>query len=221
MPIGPPAARVSPAVLPPHEREPGELSRLLADATIGLPEGEGETEQYRPRLSLDSVGQPYITAGVDPFGTFVGGGIAFLWSDMLGNHNLTAAVQTDTSFGRMSDIAKNTAGHARLHQPDASLELGRVGAADAVSRAAACRRGLDCPTGRLVQVDETTIVRQTSRALTGIAAYPFSRARRVEFGGGYDARCRSSSRSNTVLTSLTTGHVLVEHARQPRRLRRH
>jgi hypothetical protein len=207
IPIGP-AARVSPAVLPPQERESAELSRLLADATTGLPEGEGETEKYRPRLSLDSVGQPYVTVGVDPFGTFVGGGISFLWSDMLGNHNLMAAVQTDTSFGRMSDIAKNTAGMLGYTNLTHRWNWG-ASAQQVPYLSGGLSSGIGLSNGTLVQVDETTIVRQTSRGLTGIAAYPFSRARRVEFSSGYE-RMSFEAQVNTVLTSMTTGNVLSD-----------
>ena len=38
----------------------------------------------------------------------VGGGIAFNFSDMLGNHNLYAQISADTYGGGAGDIAKNT-----------------------------------------------------------------------------------------------------------------
>ena len=205
-PVGPTETQISPAVLPPDKREAGELSQLLADTTIGLPETEGEVGKYHPRLSLDVVGQPYVGVGVDPFGTFVGGGISFLWSDMLGNHNLLAAVQTDTAFGRMSDIAKNTAGMVGYTNLTHRWNWGAA-VQQVPYLSGGMSSGIGFSGGTLVQVDETTIVRQTSRTLTGIAAYPFNRTRRVEFSGGYQ-RISFEAETNTVLTSLTTGRIL-------------
>jgi len=202
------AASISPAVLPPSDREPGELSRLLADSTIGLPETTGKVERHRPRLSLDAVGQPYVTAAVDPFGTFVGGGVSFLWSDMLGNHNLMAAVQTDTSFGNVSDIAKNTAGLVGYTNLTRRWNWGAA-AQQVPYLSGGLTTGIGAANGTLVQVDQMTIVRQTSRAITGIAAYPFNRARRVELTSGYE-QISFEAEINTVLTSLTTGQVMSD-----------
>ena len=200
--------RVSPAALPPQERDADELSRLLADATIGLPEAAGEIGTYNPRLSLDAVGQPYVNVGVDSFGTFVGGGISFLWSDMLGNHNLLAAVQTDTSFGRASDIAKNTAGLIGYTNLTHRWNWGAV-ARQVPYLSGGFSSGLGFSGGTLVAVDETTIVRQTTRAVSGIASYPFSRARRIEFAAGYE-RVSFELETNTIESSLTTGEVLSD-----------
>jgi Tol biopolymer transport system component len=201
-------AAISPAVLPPVEREPGELSRLLADSTIGLPDISGEVAKYHPRLSLDAVGQPYVTAGVDPFGTFVGGGVALLWSDMLGNHNLMAAVQTDTSFGRVSDIAKNTAAMVGYTNQTHRWNWGAA-AQQVPYLSGGLSSGVGIANGTLAQIDEMTIVRQTSRAVGGIAAYPFNRARRVELTSGYE-RISFEAEVNTVVTSLTTGSVISD-----------
>ncbi len=205
-PIAPPIVRISPAVLPPQEREPGEVSGLLADATFGLPEAEGQTGRYRPRLSLDSVGQPYVAAGVDRFGTFVGGGLSFSWSDLLGDHNLAAVVQTDTSIGGFSSIAKNTAGI--LAYQDLTHRWNWGAAVEQVPYlSGGLSSGIGVANGNLVQVDEVTIVRQTNRGLTGIAAYPFTPARRVEFSGGYQQVSFDAEVQRTV-TSPFTGQVL-------------
>jgi Tol biopolymer transport system component len=199
---------VSPAALPPQEREAGELSRLLADATIGLPEAGGNIEKYRARLALGAIGQSSVGVGVDRFGTFVGGGVSFLWSDMLANHNLLAAVQTDTSFGRASDIAKNTAGligYTNLtHRWNWGAAVQQV-----PYLSGGISSGLALSGGSLVAMDERITLRQTTRGLNGIAAYPFNRARRVEFSGGYE-RVSFEVETNTILTSLTTGDVLSD-----------
>ena len=47
------------------------------------------------------VTQPTVGVGVDRWGAFAGGGIAFIWSDMLGNHQLGAMIQASN---RIEDL---------------------------------------------------------------------------------------------------------------------
>src|SRR5204862_2608497 len=103
--------RLEAAGLPPAHREPTDLVKMLHDPDTGLPASHtARAEPYRSRLSLDAVGQPYVSAGVDQFGALVGGGLAFSWSDMLGNHNLYASINADTYGTGFSDMAKNIGG---------------------------------------------------------------------------------------------------------------
>ena len=52
-------------------------------------------EDYKRELSLDAVGQPTVGVGADRFGAYAAGGMSFLWSDMLGNHQLGHDVPAD------------------------------------------------------------------------------------------------------------------------------
>jgi Tol biopolymer transport system component len=196
----------SPAALPPIERVSNELTTLLTDAVFGLPERARETAAYHPRLSIDAVGQPYITAGVDSFGTFVGGGVGVAWSDMLGNHNLLAAVQTDSSFGGFSDLAKNTAGMLAYQNQTHRWNWGT-----SVQQVPYLSGGLSSAVGIVnggpVQVDQLTVIRQTNRGVTGLAAYPFTAARRVEFSSSYQ-QVTFGAEVRTTVSSLYTGEVL-------------
>jgi hypothetical protein len=207
-PLTSPAIHTSPAVLPPADRHAGEVERLLADLDFGLPETEGRIGPYRPRLSLDYVGQPSITAGVDPFGAFVGGGLSFVWSDMLGNHNLTTAVQTDTSFGGFSDIAKNTAGMVSYVNRTRRWNWGTA-VQQVPYLSGGLSSGIGLVNGTPALIEETTIVRQTNRALSGVAAYPFNRARRVEITGGFQ-RVSFDQQVKTRVISPLTGEVLFD-----------
>lgn len=207
-PMAAPPFRVSPAVLPPADRKPGELERLLSDAELGLPEGEGRVAPYQPRLSLDYVGQPFISAGLDPFGAFVGGGLSFVWSDMLGNHTLATAVQTDTSFGGLSDIAKNTAGVVSYTNRTHRWNWG-AGVQQVPYLSGSLSSGVGLVNGRPARVDKMVVVRQTSRGVTGVTAYPFDRARRIEFTGGYQ-RISFDEQVQTRATSPFTGEVLFD-----------
>ncbi|HJR50634.1 MAG TPA: hypothetical protein VJ794_05975, partial [Gemmatimonadales bacterium] len=72
-----------PGVLPPWDRSQSVLASLLRDPGH-LPSVEEFTEKnYRPNLSLLYIGQPTLIAGSDQFGTFVGGGAALYFSDLL------------------------------------------------------------------------------------------------------------------------------------------
>ena len=78
------------AVLPPRTTAEGAVATTLANPTASLPPAteKVEEEEYKPGLSLDYAGQPSIGVGADPFGTYATGGVAFLFSDMLGNHTV-------------------------------------------------------------------------------------------------------------------------------------
>ena len=60
-----------------------------------------EARTYPANLSLESIGQPYLSSGGGPFGTFIRGGGSLLFSDMLGERKLGMTVQ----FGNhLSDL---------------------------------------------------------------------------------------------------------------------
>ncbi|MDP2319867.1 MAG: basic secretory protein-like protein [Acidobacteriota bacterium] len=82
------------AVLPPADRTAGEVAQRLGNPVRGLPEGRTPypTEDYKAKLSLDAISQPTVGVGVDQFGAYGGGGISFLFSDVLGEHMLGANV---------------------------------------------------------------------------------------------------------------------------------
>ena len=138
-PIVSTVARLQAASLPPAQRE-SLVARMLNDPTTGLPPLPAEVEPYKSGLSLDAVSQPYISAGVDRFGGMVGGGIAFSFSDMLGNHNLYAQVSADTYGGGAGDIAQEHRRGRRLHEHVEAVELGLRRRAVAVHRRRVCHR---------------------------------------------------------------------------------
>ncbi len=172
------------AALPPRERVDDRLTALLADAKTGLPESPGSVVPYRPRLGLDYVGQPTLTAGIDPFGTYLGGGLGFYWSDMLGNHNLATAVQMGGYFGTsFADSLRNTAGAVAYQNLARRWNWGAV-AQQYPYLTGEFASGFDVVDNRLVFVDQTVVWRQINREVAAVAAYPFSRARRIEVSSG-------------------------------------
>lgn len=200
--------RVSAAGLPPADREVGRVVRLLTDPILGLPAESGRIEPYRTRLSLDSAGQSFISAGVDRFGALVGGGLSLGWSDMLGNHHLAATISTDTYGGSLSGILKNTGGIFAYQNATHRLNWG-IAVDQIPYLAGGYSTGLGTANGEPTAVQQTIIQRQVNRGVTGGVAYPFSRASRVEFGGGYQ-HISFDQEVRTISTSLRTGRLISD-----------
>jgi Tol biopolymer transport system component len=195
------------ASLPPLDRKPSDMAQLLADASYGLPaETSGEAVDYRPSLTLEAAAQPSIGIGASRFGAAIGGGVGFLFSDMLGDHVLSMVLQIDSGLANDYSL-KNTAAQVgyvnQAHRWNWGLEGGQV-----PYLSGGFTSGLSVsPQGELLQIDRTIIFRQTERSASAIAAYPFSRARRVEFKGGV-SQLSFDQVVRTTTYSLNTGRLL-------------
>src|SRR4029079_8175797 len=87
-----------------------EVAALLNNNTLGLPPAPAtyEVKDYTPKLTLEGVAQPTIAVGASRCGAAVGGGIAFQFGDMLGDHQLTTVVQLNSGLTN-NFSPKNTA----------------------------------------------------------------------------------------------------------------
>jgi Tol biopolymer transport system component len=170
-------------VLPPlAERTDSEFVAMLADANFGLPAAqEYEVSEYKGGLQLEAIGQPEIAVGADRFGAAIGGGIGFFFSDMLGNQNLATVFQMSTLGGNFS--WKNLAGQVSYMNKTNRWNWGLVGGQVPYMTGGVRARTQNIG-GVPAYVEETIIFRQTDRSAAGVVAYPFNRARRVEFQGG-------------------------------------
>ena len=191
------------AALPPTRRAGSGVESLLANEALGLPPPRANfpVTEYRPSLSLDYLGQPTIGFGADNFGTYVGGGLSAFFSDMLGSHQLASTAQAAGSF---RDIG------GQLQYLNRSSRWIWGGAVEYIPyRYGSFGQSIATIDGREVLVEETLLERQTSAGGTAIAAYPLSRAHRVEFAAG--ARRISFSRElQTDVFSLVTGDLVGE-----------
>jgi len=91
-------------LLPPVQSgEEGIVGSYLDDPLTGLPEfGTVEATETSDRLYLDRISPPSVGTSVGgPFGTQVSGGVAFSFSDILGNQNLNLIVQAN---GTIKDV---------------------------------------------------------------------------------------------------------------------
>ena len=175
------------------------VARALADYETGLAGADAPmVREYRPRLSLEGIGQPYLSSGGGPFGTFVRGGGALLFGDMLGERRLGAAVQIGN---RLHDTAVEL---RYLNQERrwtwgglAELEPGiaRFRTASAVKF-----------NGQEALLRETEYFQRMQVRAAGLLAYPFSRGLRAEmFGGVRHAQYRRDQRIS--VASAETGEV--------------
>jgi Tol biopolymer transport system component len=181
-------------------RHEGAVNAYLADDTTGLPGTSSLTRRdYRSRMSLEGVGQPYLSSGGGPFGTYVRAGGALLFGDMLGERRLGAAVQ-------IGNHMRDAAFMFRFLNQERRWNWGAL--AELEPSVIRYRRS------ELVDIDGQPLLLQQADYLqraqlraAAVLAYPFSRGLRVEFTGGvrhsaYQRDLRSQ------ISSLETGKVV-------------
>ena len=200
------------AVLPPQDRRSDrQVAAMLSTPVAGLPPpaAPAEVTDYDASLQLDAVGQPTIAIGRDQFGTFGGGGVAFGFSDMLGDHSLATVVQINSSLnGGMS--AKDIGAGVAYTNLKRRWNWGIYGE-QAPYRTGAFGIGTDVIDGIPALVEQTVIFRQTGRSAGAAVSYPFSRAQRVEFSGGF-RNITFDREVRTLGFSAVTGELLFEES---------
>jgi Tol biopolymer transport system component len=164
-------------VLPPRRTGNGPVYSAIHDETSGLPATvPTETQPYKPKFSLDYAGQPTIGVGTDPFGTYASGGVSFLFSDTLGNHVLATSAQVTN---RLDEFGGSVFYLNRTHRWNWG-----IGVDQTPYIASAFTTGVDVSGSQPVLVESEFRIKQIDRGVSGVASYPFSAARRVEFSGG-------------------------------------
>ena len=145
---------------------------LPAPATVRP--GGGRT--YEPRLSLEGIGSPYLSAGSGPLGGYVSGGASMLFGDLLGDHQLLTAAYVssrfdESAFGAMyiNRASRWNWGLSMDQAPDVRI------------------RNLSAA----VDPEHEQVVMRTrermlwiTRRLGAFAAYPLNRSQRIEVSGG-------------------------------------
>jgi Tol biopolymer transport system component len=173
-----------PALLPPSPRptEPAYNRVLTAirDPAFGRPEVTAPATYavapYRPRLSLDYLGQPQlgVAAASGPYARGgVYGGVGGIFSDVLGYHTVYGTIQAQ---GQLDEIGGNVVYLNQKHRVNWGASVARspyiVGG---------YQQGFD-NSGNLH--NQLVVYRYFDNSAYGIAQYPFSRVRRVEFAAG-------------------------------------
>jgi hypothetical protein len=189
-------------VLPPQDRSTSLVLRLLSDPVTGLPEStDFATQPYRPSLALTSIGQPSLGIGTSAFGTYVGGGAALYFSDMLGNHNLATALQVN---GGLKDITALVAYQNMSHRLNWAAVVDQV-----PYTTGSFASGTTTLDGEPVFVEQDLVLRQTNRDIQGLLSYPFNEVQRLDFSAGY-SNISFDQQLRTVAVSAITGNTVLD-----------
>ena len=187
--------------LPPDQRRNPLLADMLRNYELGLPaEAEFAVSPITRGISLTYVGRPSLIAGSNQFGTFVGGGAALYFSDMLGNHNLVTGLQVNGSF---KDIT------AQVGYQNLSGRLNWGGVVQQVPYVTGgYAQGIADVDGEPAFIEQQLLVRQTNRDIAGLVSYPFSPVQRVDLQAGY-SNISFDRELRTRGFSLTTGEEIL------------
>ena len=188
--------------LVPTIRRDTEVDQILSSPRFGLPVEAAQTvEEYDPSLSLDYIGQEFGVTTFNSLGGYVGGGIAFAFSDMLGDHMVTSLLQVNGGFEDFGGQIGYLNRTRRWNWGGFVEQVPYVTGGYAT--------GVDTVNGRDVFVEQLVRDRTVDRRVMGIAQYPFSRARRFEVG----ASVRHLTFNRDIDTrgfSLNTGELLFQ-----------
>jgi Tol biopolymer transport system component len=178
VPVPAAAAVATAAVLPPAEALGQTLiAQYLADPAGGLPAAaDFPVEPYRPRLTLDWIGSPGVGLAVNRFGVGAAGGLALLFTDMLGDRLVAAAVQASGSL-------KDVGGEVLYLNRERRWAWGATaGHLPYIIGAQMWIEPTDNPRQQVWNQQINRIFVQQAQLLTH---YPFSTTRRFEVTGGY------------------------------------
>jgi Tol biopolymer transport system component len=180
----------------------GSVADLLADHRTGVPDpAVMVTREYSPRLSLERIGQPYISSGGGAFGTFVRGGGSMLFGDMLGERRLGAAIQ-------IGNRLRDAAFEARFLNQAHRWNWGAIAELEPSLRRYRRSATID-HAGQPALLKQADYLQRVQLRAAGLLAYPFSRGLRVEFTGGVrHAAYHRDVRSQ--IMSVATGRVLED-----------
>ncbi len=170
-------------VLPPIRAvNQGLVEDYLDSPLTGLPPGDTEYEvrNYSARLRLDYVAPPTFGASIGgPFGSRVGGGVGFFFSDMLGNHNLAIIAQAN---GTIKDVGGQVSYLNQKNRLNYGLTAGHI---PFLLGGSYMYFQQDPRTGDIIRVIEEQRYRIFIDQVSAVGAYPFSTTRRVEVSGGF------------------------------------
>jgi Tol biopolymer transport system component len=149
-----------------------------------------ERRPYRPRLSLFNLGQPYLSAGGGPTGTFVQAGVGFSLSDLLAQQEISVGIQGGK---HRSDFAFDTT--YLNHRSRVNWGVSASSIPWLVGMSTRVSSGIDGTTVRDVRED-----RQLHRQFTGLVSYPLNVSDRLEASVGVDLVRFSSDISSSIFS---------------------
>jgi Tol biopolymer transport system component len=202
---GIPLAALLPPVPRPEEAPYNRVLLAVNDFQTGLPDPEVQTTwnviSYRPRISLDYLGQPAVGASVSTGGFSRGGlygGISGIFSDILGYHTIFGTVQAQ---GQIDEI-----GFSALYLNQKNRWNWGIATQRIPFIYGGYREGLNEEGEYLVQ---QVLLRYFDTSLSGITQYPISQVQRVEFSGGVRRISNDQQITELVYDTVMNGDQLV------------
>ena len=189
------AARALPADPGPVAQSQDKARTGLADPTTII------ARDYTPRLSLERIGQPYVSSGGGAYGTFVRGGGSLLFGDVLGERKVGAAVQ-------IGNRLRDAAFELRYLNQERRWNWGAVAELEPSRRRYRRNESIEFD-GQPALLKQADDLQRVQVAAAGVVAYPFNRGLRVEFTGGLRHASYQRERRSQI-ASAETGRVLEE-----------
>jgi Tol biopolymer transport system component len=181
------------------------IDQLLLDPGTGLPDPSTmKAHEYSPQLRLERIGQPYLSSGGGPFGTFVRGGGSLLFGDMLGGRRLGVAAQ-------VANRLRDAAFEVRYLNQEHRWNWGAVTELEPALRRYRSTAFVDHD-GEAALLKQADYLQLVQLHAAGVLAYPFSRGLRVEMIGG--VRHASYHRDLRSQISLASNGRVLETARE-------
>lgn len=157
----------------------GLVDKLLQQPDKGLPQTtDYKSTDYHPTLKLISIGQPAIGVAVDRFGASLGGGVSFLFSDLLGNRMLGVAAQIN---GGIKDLGGQALYMNRNHRLNWGGVVGHIPYQTARVFAKDTLLEGNIPARKLTLYRQRVFIDR----LSFLTEYPFSTNRRLEMSTGF------------------------------------
>ncbi|MGE5358406.1 MAG: hypothetical protein ACM3NQ_05260, partial [Bacteroidales bacterium] len=162
---------------------------------------------YKARLSPEGVTPLQAGVGLGEMGPFMTGGMAVTFGDLVGHHNLTLGFNGGTLGGgrRLLDNLSVVAGY----QNQRGLWTWGVAGGQTSAASSGAFSGVGLFQGEPVLLDREVTTWEIARDATTVVSRALSRARRLEFAGGYQ-NLSFRAESRTTGTSLLTGVQLAE-----------
>lgn len=187
------------ALIPPRTAADGTVQQIVTDFRRGLPPTSvtPPSTPYGRNLELDAIGQPTVSAGVSSFGAYAGGSVSALFKDVLGDRLLSTGAQI---AGTLDDLGGWFTYVNRRHRWNWGVS------AEQSPYRAEYVQAFTVPADNTF-IAESTIARQLSRGVYGLAEFPFNQSKRLELSVG--ARHLSFSRQQrTSIFDLGSGKLI-------------
>jgi hypothetical protein len=202
--------RVEPTVtqnagLIPGARATGEVLAARANPERGLAEtNQFAKEPYKPKLTLDYIGQTSVGVGYSGrYGASFGGGIQMSFSDMLGQHTLDTMLQVDRVRG-FSDVGGIVGYTNKVHRFNWGVQVAQI-----PYMYGGYSSGIINSGGEQVYVEQLTTERLLDRSVSLLGYYPFHAGLRAELMTGYRS-IGFETRIETQGFSTRTGRLVID-----------